>query len=53
MFKRIFKRLRRQKYLNDHRRISDFRATGMAVRLVLSGALKTSTRGVSIISSCK
>jgi hypothetical protein len=40
MLKRLFRRLKRNRYLRDHRRISDYRATAMAVRMVCTGALR-------------
>lgn len=53
MFRTISRYLKR---LNDTRKrekarhISDYRATALAVKLVLSGALTSCNRGVSIVS---
>lgn len=47
--KRIFRRLQKNHEWNKRRRISDYRATSLAVRLVLSGSLTPATRGVSMI----
>lgn len=38
--KRLFKRLKKNREWNKRRRISDHRATNMAVRLTLTGALQ-------------
>jgi len=49
MFKRIFKWIKCQKY-REYRRISDHRATSLAVQLTLSGSL-TPHRAISSVSS--
>lgn len=45
MFKRIFKWINRRR---QSRRLSDYRATSLAVRLVLTGSLVPSRRYVCI-----
>lgn len=52
-FRRIFKRLKKNHEWNKRRRISDYRATSLAVRLVLSGSLTPATRGVSMIGRAR
>ncbi len=51
--KRYFKRLKKEAEFRKRRKISDYRATSMAVRLVLSGALIPCRRGVSMIGRAK
>jgi hypothetical protein len=51
--KRIFKRLQKTHEWNKQRRLSDHRASSLAVKLALSGALKTSRRGVTVIGRAR
>lgn len=51
--KRIFRRLQKTREWNKRRRISDYRATSLAVRLVLSGSLTPATRGVRVIGRAR
>jgi hypothetical protein len=47
--KRLFRRMKKNREWNKRRRLSDHRATSLAVRLTLTGALKSCTRGVRVI----
>jgi len=49
MFKRFFKWMRNRNKWNRSRHISDYRATALAVKLTITGALTSCNRGVSII----
>lgn len=51
--KRIFRRLQKTREWNKRKRISDYRATSLAVRLVLSGSLTPISRGVSTIGRAR
>ena len=47
--KRLFKRLQKNHEWNKQRRLSDHRATSLAVKLALNGEIKTSRRGVTVM----
>jgi len=47
--KRLWRRMKKDREWNKRRRLSDHRATSLAVRLTLTGALKSCTRGVRVI----
>lgn len=49
MFKRLFKWISNRRKWNRTRKQSDYRATALAVKLSLTGALTSCTRGVTII----
>lgn len=51
--KRVFKRLKKQREWNKRRRISDYRATALAVKLSLTGSLQSCGRGVSIVARAR
>lgn len=53
MLKRFFKYLRNYRKWNRSRKQSDYRATALAVQMVITGALTPCSRGVSIISKNK
>lgn len=50
MLKRFFKYLANRRKWNRTRKQSDYRATALAVKLTITGALTNGTRGVSIVS---
>ena len=47
--KRLWRRMKKDREWNKRRRLSDHRSTSLAVRLTLTGALKSCTRGVRVI----
>ena len=47
--KRLFRRMKKNHEWHKQRRLSDHRATSLAVRLTLTGALKSCNRGVRVI----
>jgi len=50
MLKRFFKYLRNRQKWQRTRKMSDYRATALAVKLTITGALTSCNRGVSIVS---
>lgn len=51
--RRLFKRLKKQREWNKRRRLSDYRATALAVKLALTGSLQSCRRGVSIVARAR
>lgn len=47
--KRIFRRLKKTREWQKQRRLSDHRATSLAVKLALSGSLQSCRRGVTVL----
>lgn len=48
MFKRLFKWISNRRKWNRTRKLSDYRATALAVKLTITGALTSCNRGVTI-----
>ena len=47
--KRIFRRIKKNHEWQKQRRLSDHRATSLAVKLALSGSLQSCRRGVTVL----